>query len=103
MDIGDVVAMLHGMEAQLIGRAVSHASLNPTTSHPDGESKGVMIAPFLGAFDSWRPAKLCPPHNQGLFQQTPLFQVSQQSSNRLVNLSRHQTAGSAGTDPGCVG
>ena len=44
VDVGDVVAVLDGVEADLVGRAVDDAALHPAAGHPDGEAEDVMVA-----------------------------------------------------------
>ena len=44
VNIGDVVAILHGVKAQFIGRSVSDPALHAATGHPDAEAVRMMIA-----------------------------------------------------------
>ena len=40
VDVGDVVAVLDGVEAELVGRAVDDAALDAAAGQPDGEAVG---------------------------------------------------------------
>ena len=44
VDVGDVVAVLHGVEAELVRCAVDDAASNPAAGHPDREAKVVVVA-----------------------------------------------------------
>ena len=44
VDVGDVVAVLDGVEAELVGRAVDDAALDAAAGQPDGEAVGVVVA-----------------------------------------------------------
>ena len=44
MQVGDVVAVLDGVEAELVGRAVDDAALDAAAGQPDGEAVRVMVA-----------------------------------------------------------
>src|SRR5687768_12478898 len=47
VDVGDVVAVLDGVEADLVGGAVGHAALDAAAGQPHGEAVGVMV-PAVG-------------------------------------------------------
>ena len=44
VQVCDVVPILHGVEADLVGRSVHCAPANAAAGHPDREAVGVMIA-----------------------------------------------------------
>ena len=44
VDVGDVVRMLDGVEAQLVGRAVDDAPFDPRAGEPDGEAVRMVVA-----------------------------------------------------------
>src|ERR1700729_2736600 len=44
VDVGDVVRMLDGVEAQLVGRAVDDAPLEAAAGHPDRKAVRMMVA-----------------------------------------------------------
>src|SRR5688572_2627616 len=43
VDVRDVVAILDGVEAQLVGRAVGDPPLDPAAGHPDREAVRVVV------------------------------------------------------------
>ena len=47
MNVGHIVRILRGQNAQLIRRTVNHSATNSTTSQPAGETEGVMVATVL--------------------------------------------------------
>src|SRR5580765_8687881 len=49
VDVGYVVAVLHGVEAEFVRGAVDDASLDACAGHPDRESVGIVVA-SVGAF-----------------------------------------------------
>ena len=57
VDVGDVVAIFDGVEADLVGRAVHDAPFDAAAGHPDGEAEDVMVAP-VGALRAGRAAEL---------------------------------------------
>ena len=57
MDIGHVVAMLHGMKADFIGRTVHDSPLESTTSQSHRKTKDMMVS-SLGTLRTGRTAKL---------------------------------------------
>ena len=44
VNVGDVMAVLDGVEAQLVGRAMDDPPLDPAAGHPDGEAVVVVVA-----------------------------------------------------------
>jgi hypothetical protein len=44
VDVGDVVAVLDGVEAELVGGAVGDAALDPAAGQPDSEAERVVVA-----------------------------------------------------------
>src|SRR5437667_4354583 len=61
VDVGDVVAVLDGVEAQLVRRSVRQSSLDAGAGHPAGEAERVMIAAASRALDPRRTAEFRPP------------------------------------------
>ena len=62
MKVGHVMAILYGVEAKLVGRAVDDAALDPAAGQPGGKTKRVMIA-AISALSARRPPKLGAPHH----------------------------------------
>src|SRR5579883_3552319 len=62
VDVGDVVAILDGVEADLVGRALHDTSLDPAAGQPGAETLRVVVAAIrLGA---GRPAELGAPDDE---------------------------------------
>ena len=57
VDVGHVVAVLDGVKAQVVGRAVDDAPLEPAAGHHDRESKRVVVA-AVGPLGARRAAEL---------------------------------------------
>ena len=74
------------MIAKFVSRPVDHSCANPATCKPYGESSGMVVS-ALTAFGGRCAAKLSAPNNQGTIEQSPVFQVGEQSSNRPVGFS----------------
>src|SRR5205807_10384212 len=92
LQIVHVDLVLHDMEAKLIGSAVSEAALDATAGHPDGKGLRMMIAAEPAAqsrigFDHRRTAELAAPDDQRLIEQTPSFEVGNESGTRLIGVA----------------
>ena len=74
VDVGDVVAVLDGVEAELVGRAVDDAALDAAAGQPDREAVGVVVA-AVAALRPGRAAELGRPDDQRLVEQAALLQV----------------------------
>ena len=85
VDVGHVVALLDGVEAQLVRRAVGQSSLDAGAGHPAGEAERVMIAAAPSALDTRRAAELGPPNYDRLREQPALLQILEQSRERPVH------------------
>ena len=84
MDVGDVVAVLDGVEAEFVGRAVDDAPLDPAAGHPDGEAEDVVVAP-VRPLRAGGAAELGGEDHERLVEQAALVQVLEQAADRLVN------------------
>ena len=84
VDVGDVVAVLDGVEADLVGRAVNDAALDAAAGHPDREAVDVMVA-AVGALRAGRAAELGGEEHDRRVEQAALLQVLQQAGDRLVD------------------
>src|SRR5579872_1508181 len=91
VNVGDVVAIFHRMEAQFVCGAMHHAALDAAAGHPGGEPKRMVIAPSLQTriirphLDSRRSSELGGPDDQSILQHAPLLEVFQQGCDRLVD------------------
>src|SRR5579883_1473872 len=80
VDVGDVVAILDGVEADLVGRALHDTSLDPAAGQPGAETLRVVVAAIrLGA---GRPAELGAPDDDRLIEQPAPLEVPQQAGDR---------------------
>src|SRR6266446_3577131 len=52
VDIGHIMAFLHGVETEFIGCAVSHAALDPAACHPDAKAEGMVVAASSCSLDA---------------------------------------------------
>src|SRR5262245_20782993 len=84
VDICDIMSVLHGGEAELVGRAMNAATLDTTAGHPHGESEWMVIA-AVGFFCSWGTAELGGPDDERFVEQTALFEVANQAGDWFVD------------------
>ena len=77
--------VLHGLVAELIGRAVAEAGLHACASHPCGEACGVVIAATGTFLKGGHAAELGAPHDERVLQQAALFEIAQKSGGGLVH------------------
>ena len=68
VDVGDVVPVLDGVEAEFVGRAVGDAALDAAAGHPDGEAVGMVVA-AVGPLGAGRAAELGRPDDDRLVEQ----------------------------------
>jgi hypothetical protein len=95
MNVGHIVAILHGVETDLIGSTVCDASFDSSTSHPDRETVGAMIPASFSTLDPdpWCAAKLRRPDYNCLLQKATLLQILQKCGNRLIDLGTQLAMG----------
>lgn len=84
MDIGDVVPVFDGVESDFVGGTMHDPPSYASASHPDGKTIDVMVSP-IGPLGSWGPSELSSKKDDGRFEQSPLLEISQQASDRLVD------------------
>ena len=95
MQVVDVDAVLDGLEAELVGRAVDVAAAHAAAGQPHGEAVVVVVAAvdlarvgaWLGQLDRRRAAELAAPDHERFVEQAALLQVGQQGADRLVALA----------------
>lgn len=85
MNVGHIMAMLGCVKAEFIGRPVDHSAFDSASGQPCGETLRMMIA--SRSFRTWCPPKFRPKNDQGLFEQTSLLQVSEQTRQGLIHFS----------------
>src|SRR5262245_59391432 len=84
VDVGDIMAMLGGVETELIGRAVDDASFDAAAGERDGEAVRMMVA-AVGSLRSGRAAELCADDDNRLVEEPALFKVREQRPYRLID------------------
>ncbi len=84
--VSDVVAVLDGVKAQGVGRAVGDAPFQAAAGHHDRESKGVMVA-AVAPLRAGRAAKLGADHDQRFVEQSALLEVFDQGRDRAIDLA----------------
>src|SRR5262245_17001234 len=79
------MAVLDGVETELVGTAVHHAALEPATGQPGGEAEGAVVPPVapLGAGGA---TELAAPYHQRLVEEAAPLEVLEQPGDRLVGL-----------------
>ena len=76
MQVGYIVTVFDGMEAEFIDRALHDASLDTAARQPDGEAVRMMIA-AVAALLARRAAELRAPDDQGFREQPALLRRSE--------------------------
>src|SRR5688500_17701784 len=88
MQIAEVIGILHGAEADVVGGANDLTAFDAASGKPHGEAKIVMIA-ALAALGLRRTAELAAPEHQRGVEQAAAFQVLEQGGNEPIGLSGH--------------
>ena len=86
MDVGDIVAVLDSVKAELVSRAMGDATFQSAACHPDGESIRMMVA-AIRFFGPRRATELGRPDNQRFVQHPALLEILQQAGDRFVDAS----------------
>ena len=84
VDVGDVVPVLDGVEAELVGGAVDDAPLDAAAGQPGAEALRVVVAAV--GLRARRAAELGAPDDDRLIEQAALLQVLEQAGDRQVDL-----------------
>jgi hypothetical protein len=84
--------VLHGVIAELVGRAVRDAALDPAAREPEREALDVMVAAV--ALGHRRAAELAAPDHQRVLEHAALLQVQHQRRRGLVHLAAFITMSS---------
>ena len=87
VNIGNVMPVVGGMKPDLVRCAMDDTCFETAPSHPDAESKNVVI-PSVGILGAWSSAKFGGKHNQCLVQETALVEVFQQGADWLIDGQR---------------
>ena len=92
MEVVHVYGLLGDVVAVVVGRAVAHTGLDPSTGEPHREAAGMVVATVVLsgqlALAVDRPAELAPPDDQGVVEQAALLEVSDQPGDGAIDLLR---------------
>src|SRR6185369_5436535 len=86
VEIGDVVALLDRVEAELVGRAVGDAALHSAARQPAAEAEGVVVA-AVGPLRAGRPSELRAPDDERLVEHPAALEVLEKAGDRLIDLA----------------
>src|SRR5262245_17043809 len=84
----DVRALLHCLQADLVGRADDLSALNPHPGHQDRNAPRIMIAP-VALLVEWRAAELPAPGYERRREQAARLQICEQPCDRFVRTRAH--------------
>jgi len=87
MQVVDINFVLDGVIAELIGGSVSDTSPNTSSCQPDGKAIRVMVSSITSLGHGGAAEFAGPEHQRGL-EQSPLFEVSQQTRDGLIDRNR---------------
>ena len=87
VDVGDVVAILDGVEADFVGRAMHDAALESAAGHPDGEAEDVMVA-TVRSLRTRSATELGGEDDERFVEQAATVEILQQAADRLVDRER---------------
>ena len=87
VDVGDVMPVLDGVEAEFVGRAVDDAALDAAAGQPDREAVGVVVA-AVGALRTRGAAELGGPDHERVVEQAAVLEVVEQAGDGLVDLAQ---------------
>ena len=71
VDVGDVMAVFNGMEAEFVGGAVDDAGFDAAAGEPCAEALGMMVA--AGAFGARRAPEFGTENDQGVVEHAALL------------------------------
>ena len=86
VQVGDVVPVFDGVEAEFVGRAVDDAPLDAAAGQRDREAVGMMVA-AVGRLGAGRAAEFGAEDDERFVEQAALLQVVDQAGDRLVDLA----------------
>ena len=76
VDVGDVVAVFDGVEAEFVGRAVDDAALNAAAGERDREAVRMMIA-AVGLLGAGRAAEFGADDDERFVEQAALLEIAE--------------------------
>ena len=84
VEVVNLQLVLHHVITEVICLSMDMAPLHTSPSHPQAESKRMVVAPIT-PLGKWRPPKFARPYDQCFVQHPALLQVRQQPGNRLIH------------------
>ena len=85
MNIGDVVAILNGVEAEFVGGSVDCPAFDSASSHPDGKAEVVVTAP-VRTLTAGSASEFRAPDHERLIEEASLLEIFQEPRDGLINL-----------------
>ena len=85
MNVGDVVPILNGVEAEFIGGPVNCPAFDSASSHPDGKAKIVVTSP-VRTLAAGSPSEFRAPDHKRFVEETALLEILQETRDGLVDL-----------------
>jgi hypothetical protein len=79
MQIVNVDGIFDGIEAEVIGLAIDHTSLETAACHPNAEGSIVVVSAVVATLDHRCATELAPPDHQGVFEQPEPLEILYQS------------------------
>src|SRR5437867_1008961 len=84
--------ILRDLEAEIVGCAVNGSGLGAASGHQDGEAVDVVIpaivnGPETAEVDHRSPPELAGDHHQSFVEQTAIFEILYQRSDRLIHVA----------------
>lgn len=94
VQIVNVHGFLGNIVTEVVRFTVRDSALHTAASHPDGEATWVMVATVVltcqTALAINCPAEFSAPNHEGIFEESPLFEVLNQGGGGLVDISALQ-------------
>ena len=87
VDVGDVVAILDGVEAELVGGAVDDAPLDAAAGHPHRKREGMVVA-AVGALCAGSAAELGGKQHDRLVEEPAAGEILEEPADRLIDGQR---------------
>ncbi len=84
MKVVDGDGFLLDLPAEVVGGAVGVTALDAGTGEPSGEAIGIVVAAAGAFLEGGHPAKFGAAKNQGVFEESALFEVAQKRAGGLV-------------------
>ena len=84
VEVVDLHFVFDGFVSPFVGRTVGHPGFDAAAGEPSGETEGVVVA-AVTSLSEGRPAEFAGPDDEGLFENTQIFQVADESGDRLID------------------